>query len=157
MLSLSYSTKDLRKAFGSDKNLYLAKSQYPSGSLSALSPFYLVGLTSGNKKMQQILNTATVDSAGFQIVLSEQKALTSIASTFFTAIASSGSAVFNSASALSLISLTSAACLLASSSSTTTTALTASALTVFSAMIFFVLSTSIYVLARIGASASSFL
>jgi hypothetical protein len=65
--------------------------------------------------------------------------------------------VFNSASALSLISLTSAACLLASSSSTTTTALTASALTVFSAMIFFVLSTSIYVLARIGASASSFL
>jgi hypothetical protein len=69
--------------------------------------------------------------------------LTSISATALTAFDNSGKALPNSLSALSLIALTSAAYFDASSSSTTTTALTASAFTVFSAIIFLVLSTSI--------------
>ena len=41
-LSTTYYTYDIMKAFVSDKNLYLAKSQYSFGSLT--------GLLSGNKK-----------------------------------------------------------------------------------------------------------
>lgn len=56
-LSPPYSTYDLMKAFVSDKNHYLAKSQYFSKSLTVFS--------SGNKKKQHILNTETDYSAGF--------------------------------------------------------------------------------------------